>query len=1123
MIPRFSRFSRSFPPFKTLSLLPAIRLAGCFIATLLLCTTGPSLWATEFFVAKDGDDQNDGRTAETAFATLQRGVDALEPGDVLTIAPGEYFETVRRTGLGSTEAETVIRAAIPGTAIVRGDRQAPTWEQVEGSRFIHSGSAQKKPQAILEHDTLRILAAVPEAAEVETSPGSFFFDEGSSRLTMSPSNLRPPQDRHYTVTVLEGSGLFLEKPVRVVVDGLVFTGFAGTAGGWNVLRNRGWGVALEEPTDCVVRNVTGFFNQGGIGILNGSGNVVDGCLAFGNKTHNILVYGGDNNRDNVIENSRAYRSASGMHFYHRMHGPGTLRNNIAWSHDLDFSNKTGLSANEFKRVERCIGLGDFQAHNLQQSIMGGVNEYDRRLEAPENNILFRREADLDLEAEFADPWNLDFRLQGNSRFRGKDGQPDRGPFPFGEDVFFVGPDGSEENDGLSVATAKHSLTEALDGLRPGDTLYLLGGVYDGDLSINLAGAADDPIRIRGRGQDNVVLRGTLDLGHSEAVEFERITFDGTVRGGATRDLTFRNCIFTGKTGGLQVSEAEVLRIEHCFFAGTTLRLVSGTGVWLQGNLHAPNSGAAVMVGGKVDFQFSDYNAFDEGKGVWEIDGTQLTLMEVQATGREIHSRQEIVEWSLDDGLPQLGNADAIAGWGPLSRPYGPFALRDEPGLAVAGPFVHRAHATSADLEWWFSSPSGIELSWGTAGEEEQSVRLPPAFQFGGYSLTGLQPDTEYTVRLRAVEAEGESEESLTFRTANEDPTPRTYFVAVDGSDSADGKSAQSAFATIAQAATVAGPGDTVVVGGGEYPETVWVRGTGVAGRPVTFRSAPGEKVSIGTFRLSGKEHVRIDGFYTNGEMRLIGCGDIQVTRCFSRGPLLRTDNSRDVLVKNCVSTSGYPFRGVGVTNSPRFHLENSVIVNPAIYGALVQNQSDQPVILRNNIFTDSYASKAAVQYFEVARAESLELENNCFYMRLPDEDKEMPVRHLFLLYDDEAYDRGAGHFAGLESSTKQPSKIEELTRMTLDEFHGAFGDTGSFAADPQFRGAEGLEIPEGGRFTEAFHRGNRAYIGFRILSSDLLVGSGDFNDFFATNPEFVEKGIGLVPEDFADFHFNQPE
>jgi hypothetical protein len=47
--------------------------------------------------------------------------------------------------------------------------------------------------------------------------------------------------------------------------------------------------------------------------------------------------------------------------------------------------------------------------------------------------------------------------------------------------------------------------------------------------------------------------------------------------------------------------------------------------------------------------------------------------------------------------------------------------------------------------------------------------------------------------------------------------------------------------------------------------------------------------------------------------------------------------------------------------------------------------------------------------------------------------------------------------------------------------------------------------------------------GYLLLFSDKLLGKAglDFPDLFATNPEVVKKGIGLIPSDFNDFHFNQ--
>ena len=64
-----------------------------------------SLHAAEYFVNKQGSDASNGASRETAFLTVQKGVDALKPGDTLTIGPGEYFETVKRADLGTEDMD----------------------------------------------------------------------------------------------------------------------------------------------------------------------------------------------------------------------------------------------------------------------------------------------------------------------------------------------------------------------------------------------------------------------------------------------------------------------------------------------------------------------------------------------------------------------------------------------------------------------------------------------------------------------------------------------------------------------------------------------------------------------------------------------------------------------------------------------------------------------------------------------------------------------------------------------------------------------------------------------------------------------------------------------------------
>jgi len=69
----------------------------------------------------NGDDNNDGLTAETAFATIQKGIDTAKDGDVVAVLPGVYKETINFKGKAIT-VKSAHRAAVleaPGTSAVR--------------------------------------------------------------------------------------------------------------------------------------------------------------------------------------------------------------------------------------------------------------------------------------------------------------------------------------------------------------------------------------------------------------------------------------------------------------------------------------------------------------------------------------------------------------------------------------------------------------------------------------------------------------------------------------------------------------------------------------------------------------------------------------------------------------------------------------------------------------------------------------------------------------------------------------------------------------------------------------------------------------------------------------------
>ncbi|MEU9202624.1 right-handed parallel beta-helix repeat-containing protein [Streptomyces sp. NPDC048332] len=84
----------------------------------------------------------------------------------------------------------------------------------------------------------------------------------------------------------------------------------------------------------------------------------------------------------------------------------------------------------------------------------------------------------------------------------------------------------------------------------------------------------------------------------------------------------------------------------------------------------------------------------------------------------------------------------------------------------------------------------------------------------------------------------------------------TYYVAPSGRDTANGRSDRSPFRHIQKCADVMVPGDTCLVLSGTYEETVVPARSGTAELPLTYRAAPGAKVTVsGASRIGGFEPV----------------------------------------------------------------------------------------------------------------------------------------------------------------------------------------------------------------------------------------------------------------------------
>jgi len=1032
--------------------------------------------AAEYFVNKQGNDANNGGSRQAAFLTIQKGVDALQAGDTLTIGPGEYPENVKRDGLGSADVDTMIRAEIPGTALLRGDVPAPEFKKVDGYRFIYAAPFDQKPEAVLEHNSMHTMLPKANVAELEFDPGFFHYDEASKTLYISNKDLSAPDTCRYTIAVSGTSGLILHNATRVTIDGLAAAGFF-----------PGWGILLGKPVSCTVRNCVGFMNVGGIvlepieGLGKGDGgsdNVIEKCVCYGNSFGGIVRYGA--NRDVVrdcylYKNAREGQEHFGVMHYSGMTGPLLFKDNIAWGHNFNYSVKSG---NQQERLENCVGLGYIRiaTNKMSHNLIGGGNEYDRGSNAPTDTVLFVREKDLDQDFEYADPLNLDFRLQPDSRFRGTapDGS-DRGPYQYKPNIFYVSPEGDDGADGLSMRKPWRSLARALQGRRPGDTVYLTPGRYTA-APLNGADGGEAPIKILGRGRGTVVVSGTQNITRGAGLVLERLNFANGVALRDCRDVTFKNCRFFGGGTGVSARGVENLKVTHCLFYGVPVNARDSSGVFLSGNLYANGGDPAVHLDTDAAVRYSDYNNYQGARRCWAVNRTIRSLDAVQKR-HDRYSKATTPQLAMADGVPRVADDIPFKSTGPGSTSVGIYQEYDvtPKTMDLVGPFVHSTSATTANIEWWSSLPGRYSLAWGETPETKNAVNgFTGVGRFNTFSLTDLKPGQTYYFKIvsagpsnwrSSVAAVKPEDATVSFKTPAAAAAPRTYYVAGNGKDSNNGLSREKAFRTLCRAAAEVGPGDTVLIADGEYNETVRIRAAGTKERPITFRCVKGEKaIHKGeelprAVELIAKPDNRFDGIYFRGQsfwregFVVRESPRVRITRCLNT--MVSASNSPEMLVKNCVLHGGWT--ALSLSRCADSVVENNVFIMTILRHL---TSGGGAITARRNVFCECIRNKAHQQLLGLSK-DDIETDN-VFYVRWPADDKLV------------------------------------INNLPLPMWRAQTGSN-AIIANPMMPGTAGWGQ------------------GWQKSKSD------DFDMFFCTNPELIVRDIGLQPEAFADFELTVEE
>lgn len=139
-----------------------MKIPAIIIGLLSGCAFPAWLAAANLYVdGANGSDSADGLTPATAWRTIQRAADGVNPGDLVSIQPGVYAESVTTTRTGTAALPITFRATGPGT-IVSGAHVAiragqAVWTLESGALNLYSTPLPAEPATVLS-DTVDLFA-----------------------------------------------------------------------------------------------------------------------------------------------------------------------------------------------------------------------------------------------------------------------------------------------------------------------------------------------------------------------------------------------------------------------------------------------------------------------------------------------------------------------------------------------------------------------------------------------------------------------------------------------------------------------------------------------------------------------------------------------------------------------------------------------------------------------------------------------------------------------------------------------------------------------------------------------------------------------------------------------------
>ncbi|MBE6386308.1 MAG: DUF1565 domain-containing protein [Lentisphaerae bacterium] len=1037
---------------------------------LLLCSIAAG---ADFYISPRGSDSNVGSKGKP-FATFRKGLSVLKAGDTLHIAPGDYAGAGSIQVVGTRERPIVVRAEIPGTVVIRGDKEVRGFKRVPDQRFIYAVDWRETTGGVKERDTLNCYLPASNLEQLKYNRKAWFHDVKNGKLYVVTSDGASPDEHLLTVSVgnpREGHGLqLIGKSAYVHIDGLNFTGFDSYIVKWGNNYYSVKSLLLNHSTNIKVTNCRFFLNGCGLTLWECKDSLVENCISYANFSLAVgsaaNIYFPGKQRNCIVRNSVAFKSAlSGIRFYSGKFPGCAIERCVAWGH--------GMSDLEIKAPDKqaviCESIGAKNAINTNvRNNITGANTY-RLTPADDPTSLYWRHKKFEkqMNDHLADFDNWDGRPMSDSKFKGG--------LSYDKSVFFLAPGGSDSNSGTTIRAPKKSLRNIPNGA----TVYLMPGKY-GTLTVT-----QNDIVIAGRGRYTKALVDALDI-RGRGVTVRKLNFskDFTVTGSKVK---FENCSFAQ---GVVFKSVRDFTVVHCAFVNGVPEAVNSTGAVfstiLPRKVEVNNS--SVYTGNNA---YPDRIPAGDDRSV-----VCKALFKAPAQG----------DFTLK-------NPEKFAGRALDALPVGPY--NRVPGVKSKGvqfAKVHRVTTDSAEIEWHL--PTGQEVcsvAYNSVGGKK-NYRPVLGEMFRTVTLKGLKPGTRYICNINSSNSLEERflntaltpvEEAqlkrgksvqLDFTTPVKKAAAREYFVSVKGSDKSSGSKA-APFRTIEHALNVVSPGDTVTLRGGSYNERLFFRVS-----DLTLRGYPGEKVYLDGQRkllnlitFFNKNNITIDNLEMRGVIttkreyiRAVNSSNIKISRIFFDGRWakgyaptpLYIYLCKNVLVENCVTMNS--FRGLHFIQTDGIKVRNCVLsmnsLNQIHFNSFLKNYK---AVIENNIICDMIPMKLAnALIHEEHTHPGLKIENNCFYTRT-----DVHSRNFVGTW----YGKGSGLHPLAHYRQAHPGKETNIFK------------------DPLLPGLKLHKPPLPAKIEKKEYRATADGKSWEVL---------DFKDFFPADKEVRRRGMGLRESDF---------